>query len=261
LKKALLTEQVTDSKNICSFTETKVMLMKYILGTLTLLLALLSSSSIMASDRVVVVPLGGSAVGDATVTDVIKSKTFSSAVGKGLTGTLECHSYACYPSEPCYTFAPETRNVGTCSDGKFQLNPKSNQCNCIEETGPRTEICNGHDDNCNGSVTDEDSSCLCSVGEERFEECGTYGSVDICKGIRDGTYIYCCGTSEITEGAYGCYRGIGTDFRLDAIDDDSDGFSTPEDCNDENPNIYPWAVELCNGYDDDCDYLIDESCI
>lgn len=42
-----------------------------------------------AADKVVVLPYGGT-VGDATITDVLKDKTFSSRVaGRGVTGTLE----------------------------------------------------------------------------------------------------------------------------------------------------------------------------
>ena len=42
-----------------------------------------------AADSVVVIPLFAGAVGNATVADVVKGKTFSSTAGKGLTGTLE----------------------------------------------------------------------------------------------------------------------------------------------------------------------------
>ena len=50
---------------------------------------MLFSGYATAADRVVVVPLGGT-VGNATVADVVKGKTFSSkAAGKGATGTLE----------------------------------------------------------------------------------------------------------------------------------------------------------------------------
>jgi len=61
--------------------------MRGILSILTLVTLLLLAMSVIAADKVVVVPLG-SAVGDATVEDVIKGKTFSSKDGKGLTGTM-----------------------------------------------------------------------------------------------------------------------------------------------------------------------------
>ncbi|RKX59268.1 MAG: hypothetical protein DRP29_04960, partial [Thermodesulfobacteriota bacterium] len=39
----------------------------------------------------------------------------------------------------------------------------------------------------------------------------------------------------------------------EAIDPDGDGYPSQIDCHDNNSNIYPGAVEVCNGYDDDCD--------
>ena len=42
-------------------------------------------------------------------------------------------------------------------------------------------------------------------------------------------------------------------------DEDGDGFAPPEDCNDDDPDINPDAPELCNGVDDDCNDLIDDS--
>jgi hypothetical protein len=42
-------------------------------------------------------------------------------------------------------------------------------------------------------------------------------------------------------------------------DTDRDGFPADVDCNDLDPAIHPAAVEQCNGVDDDCDSLIDES--
>ena len=44
----------------------------------------------------------------------------------------------------------------------------------------------------------------------------------------------------------------------DKFDRDDDGFIGKEDCDDDNPQIYPTASEICNEIDDDCDGLIDD---
>lgn len=54
-------------------------------------------------------------------------------------------------------------------------------------------------------------------------------------------------------------------FRVDCIDKDEDGYfyesgcEPAGDCNDADPNAYPGALEVCDGYDNDCDSEIDNA--
>ena len=43
----------------------------------------------------------------------------------------------------------------------------------------------------------------------------------------------------------------------DLVDLDNDGYFEFEDCDDFNPNVHPGNVEVCDGFDNDCDSLVD----
>ena len=45
---------------------------------------------------------------------------------------------------------------------------------------------------------------------------------------------------------------------IEIIDEDGDGFGAEEDCDDQNPDTYPEAVEICDGEDNNCNNEIDE---
>ena len=46
--------------------------------------------------------------------------------------------------------------------------------------------------------------------------------------------------------------------RGQTVDDDSDGYSSGEDCDDADPDANPGAEERCDGIDNDCDGMLDE---
>jgi hypothetical protein len=43
------------------------------------------------------------------------------------------------------------------------------------------------------------------------------------------------------------------------IDEDGDGFSIEDDCDDSNPAVHPDAIEICDNIDNNCDATIDEN--
>jgi len=171
---------------------------------------------------------------------------------------------------------------GDCDDANSSIYPGA------------TEICNGEDDDCDedtdeegavgcviyyldvdgdGYGVDGDTKCLCnpegyytaSVGGDCEDGDGTInpGMEETCNGDDDD----CDGLTD-PEDSVGC-----AEYYYDA---DADGYGVDEDsrclcevegfyralsggdCDDTKVGVYPGAIEVCNGIDDDCDDLTDE---
>ncbi len=165
--------------------------------------------------------------------------------------------------EPC------TVGAGICEATGVWVCSEDNTLVCDATTGePEAERCNGLDDDCDGEI-DEDSECACNEGD--VQDC--YPGTPETRGrgnCSDGEQVcLATGTWGACEGAQlpeeeSC-NGVDMDCNghIDDVDNDGDTYwscpgSSPRDCDDANPHVYPSALEECNGIDDNCNGLIDE---
>ena len=149
-----------------------------------------------------------------------------------------------------------------------------------------TEVCNGIDDNCNGSIDegfdlDNDGFTTCDGDCDDNNSLRYPGAFELCNGIDedcdllidenydvDGDgYTACNGdcndnNAAVKPGATEICNGIDDNCNGstdEGFDLDGDGFTTCNgDCNDANPNINPGVLEACNGADDNCNGITDE---
>lgn len=153
----------------------------------------------------------------------------------------------------------------TCADGVWG--------ECLGATWPTAETCNNVDDNCDGTV-DEGLTNVCgsSVGECKlgFQTCSA-GNWGTCMGSTEPTTETCDGKDNDCDGLVD--EGLMTTYYRDA---DTDGYGNPGlplttcgdhtgyvsndgDCNDADPTVYSGATESCDGKDNNCNNVIDET--
>ena len=132
------------------------------------------------------------------------------------------------------------------------------------------ESCNGYDDDCDGLVDDQDDDLVDGITWYTDADADGYGddasTTTACVqpsgtaawggDCDDDDAAYNPGASEddCTDPAdYNCDGSTGY------ADADGDGWAACDECDDTDAAVNPDASELCNGYDDDCDGLIDDA--
>jgi len=129
------------------------------------------------------------------------------------------------------------------------------------------EICDGIDNNCDGQI-DEGIATISYYADNDGDGFGDPNSV-----VQDcgaGPAGYSLNNTDCDDNNAEINPSIeeipnnGIDDDCDGedliiiIDDDNDGFQVEDDCDDNNPNIFPGALEICDGLDNNCDGQIDE---
>ena len=171
----------------------------------------------------------------------------------------------------CHQTGPyKTLVAGDCDDEDIGISPNA------------IEACNGHDDNCNG-VTDEQDAIFC-VPYLRDADKDGFGVTGLsqCLCAPAGDYLaLASGDCDDTNPALNPKAvedcdGIDNNCNFvidDDCDKDNDGYCSSKkkvigfpdtcplgggDCVDYDAGIYPFAEEVCDGVDNDCDGDVDE---
>jgi hypothetical protein len=142
------------------------------------------------------------------------------------------------PDLGCGACSPET--IQWISENQELFNNTINECalNCFMDSQCLTECWSselGLEEECTGCLFD-------------YYLCLSYNCPS---GYGDMNELTQCGI------ASGCYQEMLECTGL--TDADLDGWFTGSDCDDTNPNIFPGAQEVCDGIDNNCNGIVDES--
>jgi len=116
-----------------------------------------------------------------------------------------------------------------------------------EGTAAKPETCDGEDNDCDGTK------------DEGFEDTDGDGIADCLVNDKDG--------DGVVDGLDNCpvdFNPQQADFDLDTAgdpcdpDDDNDLVADADDCAAKDPAAHPGAAEVCDGLDNDCDFVVDE---
>ena len=128
------------------------------------------------------------------------------------------------------------------------------------------ETCDGIDNNCDGEIDEDAVDMAVFYPDEDGDGCGAEGGEPVYACAQpDGYADNDSDCADETALAYpGAPEACSDEFDMDCdgspglVDADGDGYSSCDDCNDGDPEVYPGADEFCDGLDNNCDGSIDE---
>ena len=213
-----------------------------------------------------------------------------------VTEAEECACAQWFIDEAASTSCRMENEFGQCPGERLCTAEGLSEC---DAKTPGAEECNGGDDDCDGEVDEEQGETTCGLGiclhtvqncasglpqvcDEmegvELEECdgkdnNCDGEVDEAYPDTDGDGVADCletdadndGIPDNADNCFGVKNPGQEDFDLDTVgdacdpDDDDDKVADADDCAPFDDGVFPGADELCNGFDDNCNLLVDES--
>ncbi len=130
-----------------------------------------------------------------------------------------------------------------------------------------TEICDGADNDCDGTVDEDDAVDAATwYADTDGDGYGDAGSTTLACSepsgfVSDGSDCDDGDVSINPGAAEDCTDTVDRDCDGDSgyADEDGDGTAACEDCDDLDASVNPWATEICDAVDNDCDGVTDEA--
>lgn len=158
------------------------------------------------------------------------------------------------------TDCAQSNEIGECSGARICQVAGLTECSAGV---PAEEACNGIDDNCDGLTDEGLDGAVCELSNEvgtceGILSCA--GGEEACVGSQPASEI-CDGKDNNCDGSVDeGYADVDMDGQADCVDDDADGDGVGDidDCAPNDATVYPGALEVCDGKDNDCNNLADD---